>query len=86
MDIILSVVPVEKRVAVLCNVERRKPQENMVKQIRSMVDVLESYGEEGRGKLRKARGRSQHPLIPRLPNGVTRPEFVRSTRAEYIGP
>ena len=28
-------------------------------------------GEEGRGKLRKARGRSTHPVIPGSPNGVT---------------
>ena len=29
-------------------------------------------GEEGRGKLRKARGRSKHPLNPGSPNGATR--------------
>ncbi len=28
-------------------------------------------GEEGRDKLRKARGRSTYPKIPRWPNGVT---------------
>ena len=38
----------------------------------SMVDALEPPGDEGRGKLRKASGRSTHPLIRRLPNGVTR--------------
>jgi hypothetical protein len=38
----------------------------------SMVDALEPPGEEGRGKLRKATGRSTHPAIRRLPNGVTR--------------
>ena len=39
---------------------------------RSMADAWEPEGEEGRGKLRKAGGRSKHPLIPGLPNGVTR--------------
>jgi hypothetical protein len=29
----------------------------------SMVDALEPPGEEGRGKLRKASGRSTHPMI-----------------------
>ena len=29
-------------------------------------------GDEGRGKLRKAGGRSTHPVIPGFPNGVTR--------------
>ena len=38
------------------------------------VDALEPPGEEGRGKLRKAAGRSTHPEIRRLPNGVTRLE------------
>ena len=36
------------------------------------VDALEPPGDEGRGKLRKAAGRSTHPVIRRLPNGVTR--------------
>jgi hypothetical protein len=36
-----------------------------------MADALAYQGEEGRGKLRKAAGRSKHPLIRRLPNGVT---------------
>ena len=31
----------------------------------------EQYGEEGRGKLRKAAERSTHPLTRRFPNGVT---------------
>ena len=30
-----------------------------------MVDALELYDEEGRGKLRKAAGRSKHPKIRR---------------------
>jgi hypothetical protein len=38
----------------------------------SMEDASELSGEEGRGKLRKAAGRSKHPVIRRLPNGVTR--------------
>ena len=37
------------------------------------MDALELSGDEGRGKLRKSRGRSKHPTIPWLPNGVTRP-------------
>ena len=37
-----------------------------------MVDALELYGEEGRGKLRKATGRSKHSLNRRYPNGVIR--------------
>ena len=37
-----------------------------------MVDASELSGEEGRGKLRKATGRSKHPVIRGLPNGVTR--------------
>ena len=35
-------------------------------------DALELSGEEGRGKLRKATGRSKHPEIRGWPNGVTR--------------
>jgi hypothetical protein len=37
-----------------------------------MVDALGLSGEEGRSKLRKAAGRNTHPVIRRLPNGVTR--------------
>jgi hypothetical protein len=40
----------------------------------SMVDALAPSGEEGRGKLRKAVGRSTHLVIRGWPNGVTRPE------------
>jgi hypothetical protein len=36
-----------------------------------MGDALELSGEEGRGKLRKAAGKSKHLLIRRCPNGVT---------------
>ena len=36
------------------------------------MDALELSDEEGRGKLRKAAGRSKHPIIRRCPNGVTR--------------
>ena len=35
-------------------------------------DALELSNEEGRGKLRKAMGRSTHPEIRGWPNGVTR--------------
>ena len=36
-----------------------------------MVDALALRGDEGRGKLRKARGIGTHELIPRCPNGAT---------------
>jgi hypothetical protein len=36
-----------------------------------MEDALELSGEEGRGKLRKAAGKSKHLLIRRYPNVVT---------------
>ena len=36
------------------------------------ADALAAAGDEGRGKLRKARVRSTHPLTPGYPNGVTR--------------
>ncbi len=39
------------------------------------MDALELSGEEGRGKLRKARGSGKHTMIPGYPNGVTRPVF-----------
>ena len=39
---------------------------------RSTADAVEPLGEEGRGRPRKARGRSERPLIPGFPNGVTR--------------
>ena len=37
------------------------------------MDALELSDEEGRGKLRKARGSGKHTKIPGCPNGVTRP-------------
>ena len=49
---------------------------------RSMVDALEPEDEEGRGKLRKAGGRSKHPTIPGLPNGVTRMPLACTWTAE----
>ena len=33
-------------------------------------------GEEGRGKLREARGSGTHAVIPRWPNGATRPPVM----------
>ena len=65
--------------AVACSLQRERRETTQIygqANYEFMVDVLESYGDEGRGKLRKAWGRSTHPLIPRLPNGVTRLEFV----------
>jgi hypothetical protein len=49
------------------------------------VDALELSGEEGRSKLRKAAGRSKHPEIRGLPNGVTRLIRYQSTASEFIG-
>ena len=37
-----------------------------------MGDAWVHGGEEGRGKLRKARGSGTHAMIPRWPNGATR--------------
>ena len=42
-------------------------------------DALAPGGEEGRGRLRKAAGRRERPLIRGCPNGVTRPAGGRST-------
>ena len=42
-----------------------------------MEDALAYSGEEGRDKLRKARGRSTYSKIPGWPNGVTRRERFR---------
>ena len=50
-----------------------------------MVDALALRGEEGRGKLRKAAGRSKQPLIRRCPNGGTRQMKNLSLCAEHIG-
>jgi len=36
-----------------------------------LVDALAARGDEGRGTLRKAWGRREHPLIPGCPNGET---------------
>lgn len=48
----------------------------------STEDALELSGEEGRGKLRKAAGRSKHPEIRGLPNGVTRLSGAQSFMPE----
>ena len=42
-----------------------------------MGDAWAHGGEEGRGKLREARGSGTHAVIPRWPNGATR-RIVRS--------
>src|SRR3954462_15400633 len=39
---------------------------------RHVGDAWAHGGEEGRGKLRKARGSGTHAMIPRWPNGATR--------------
>src|SRR5476651_621988 len=38
-----------------------------------LVDALALRGDEGRGTLRKARGRCERSLIPGSPNGATHP-------------
>jgi hypothetical protein len=38
-----------------------------------LVDALALRGEEGRGTLRKARGRCERSVIPGSPNGATHP-------------
>ena len=49
------------------------------------MDALGLYGDEGRGKLRNASGKSKHLLIRRSPNGVTRQGKALSLYAEFIG-
>jgi hypothetical protein len=43
----------------------------MLEQEGHLVDALAPRGDEGRGTLRKARGRGEHSLIPGCPNGAT---------------
>jgi len=38
-----------------------------------LVDALALRGDEGRGTLRKARGRCERSVIPGSPNGATHP-------------
>src|SRR6516164_11677047 len=42
-----------------------------------LVDALALRGDEGRGTLRKARGRCERSLIPGSPNGATHPQGYR---------
>ena len=49
-------------------------------------DAWEPPGEEGRGKLRKAGGRSRHPEIPGCPNGVIRAGRSRAPRGRTHRP
>ena len=56
-----------------CVCDKRRERLIWSSEEESTVDALEPPGEEGRGKLRKASGRSTHPVIRGLPNGVTRP-------------
>ena len=48
-----------------------------------LVDALALRGDEGRGTLRKARGRCERSAIPGCPNGATHPSRVSSS--EFIG-
>ena len=41
-----------------------------------MGDAWAHGGDEGRGKLREARGSGTHAVIPRWPNGATRPPVM----------
>ncbi len=52
-----------------------------------LVDALALRGDEGRGTLRKARGRCERSVIPGSPNGATHPprETWRVSRSELIG-
>jgi hypothetical protein len=49
------------------------------------VDALALIGDEGRGKLRKASGRSKHPLIRGFPNRKTDYGRPIVSITEYIG-
>ena len=49
------------------------------------MDALALIGDEGRGKLRKASGRSKHPLIRGLPNRKTDYGKPIVSMTEYIG-
>ena len=48
------------------------------------VDALAIYGEEGRGKLRKASGRCKQSLIRGSPNGATQCVNGALLLIEYI--
>ena len=48
-----------------------------------MADALALRGEEGRGKLRKARGIGTHELIPRCPNGAT--QYIEDVLSRLCG-
>ena len=67
----IKAVKLEGRSALVRGV-RFRSRGNMVKRnIGPWRMPMEQYGEEGRGKLRKAAERSTHPLTRRFPNGVT---------------
>ena len=46
-----------------------------------MGDAWAHGGDEGRGKLREARGSGTHAVIPRWPNGATRPPGMAVIRS-----
>src|SRR5215510_6334161 len=52
-----------------------------------LVDALALRGDEGRGTLRKARGRCEQSVIPGCPNGATHPPKATwgVSRSEFIG-
>ena len=56
-----------------------------VKIERAYSGCLGTEVDEGRGKLRKARGRSKHPLIPGFPNRATASVINGEIQSEYIG-
>jgi hypothetical protein len=58
--------------AVLYGVSLRKRRGSSARQ-GHLVDALALRGDEGRGTLRKARGRCERSVIPGSPNGATHP-------------
>ena len=51
----------------------RGPVPRIEQQQGHLVDALALRGDEGRGTLRKARGRCERLVIPGFPNGATHP-------------
>ena len=58
--------------AVLCGVSFMEPP-GIKRKKGHLVDALALRGDEGRGTLRKARGRCERSVIPGSPNGATHP-------------
>ena len=76
---VLGVLPL--CAAALRRLRRRSSEEDFLKRAPGikrreghLVDALALRGDEGRGTLRKARGRCERSLIPGSPNGATHPQ------------